>query len=180
MARLASGEKHIEAAKELLHSAKTADELRQAQAVLLPLALGLSMQQTAQAIGRSVGRTCTLRTRFLAIREGRRTVPRSKHDLRNRATVSLEEEARILEQVLTDATEGQVVVVPQIKPLIDERLGTKLSLSSIYRMLYRHGWRKLAPDTTHPQGDAQAREDWKKNSPKRWSKSKPASVEMRR
>jgi hypothetical protein len=29
-------------------------------------------------------------------------------------------------------------------------------------MLARHGWRKLAPDTEHPQGDAGVREDWKK------------------
>lgn len=29
----------------------------------------------------------------------------------------------------------------------------------------RHGWRKLAPDTRHPEGDAQAREDRKKT---RW------------
>jgi Winged helix-turn helix len=44
-------------------------------------------------------------------------------------------------------------------------------LSSVYRMLARHGWRKLAPDTRHPDGDPQAREDWKKNSAARWSKS---------
>jgi hypothetical protein len=37
-----------------------------------------------------------------------------------------------------------------------------------YRMLARHGWHKLAPNTQHPtpntqhpQGDPQAREDWK-------------------
>ncbi|SDY85776.1 hypothetical protein [Nitrosomonas sp. Nm58] len=29
-------------------------------------------------------------------------------------------------------------------------------------MLARHGWRKLAPDTAHPQGDAALREDRKK------------------
>ena len=29
-------------------------------------------------------------------------------------------------------------------------------------MLTRHGWRKLAPDTKHPQGNAQTRDEWKK------------------
>jgi hypothetical protein len=38
-------------------------------------------------------------------------------------------------------------------------------------MLARNGWRKLAPDTAHPQGDASAREDWKKNSRGSWTKS---------
>jgi len=68
-----------------------------------------------------------------------------------------------------------VLVVPQFKPLIERRLGKPLALSSVYRMLARNGWRKLAPDTQHPQGDPQAREAWKKNSPARWIKSAPAS-----
>ena len=105
---------------------------------MLPQELGLSMEQTAVAVGRSVGATCTMRTRFMAVREGRSQAPRSKRDLR-----------------------------------IEQRLGATMVLSSVYRMLARHGWRKLAPDTQHPKGDAQVREDWGKNSPARWSKSRP-------
>lgn len=52
MARKAGGTDQIESAKALLRTAKTADELRTAQAVLLPLELGLSLEQTAKAIGR--------------------------------------------------------------------------------------------------------------------------------
>jgi len=179
MARPASGKEHLDAAKELLRTAKTAEELRRAQAVLLPLTLGLSMQQTAVVIGRSVGATCLMRTRFLAVHAGRRPAARSKRELRNRANASLEEEARVLDAVFSGAAEGQVLVVPQLKPLVEQQLGKTLSLSSIYRMLARHGWRKLAPDTVHPQGDAQAREDWKKNSAQRWIKSAPVSTDLR-
>jgi hypothetical protein len=64
MARTASGSEHIHAARRLLKTARTADELRLAQAVLLPLELGLSIKQTAQVIGRSSRATCTLRTGF--------------------------------------------------------------------------------------------------------------------
>lgn len=180
MARTPGGAEHVAAARELLRTAKTAEQLRLAQAVLLPLELGLSVQQTALAIGRSVGATCTMRTRFLAVREGRRAAPRSKRDLRNRATASLQLEQRVLDEVLGGAADGQVLVVPQLKPLIEQRLGKTLALSSVYRMLARHGWRKLAPDTQHPDGDPQAREDWKKNFPARWSKSDPASSAKRR
>jgi len=105
-----------------------------------------------------------MRTRFLAVHAGRQVAARSKRELRNHASVSLQEEKRVLDKV----------------PLIDQHLGKTLSLSSIYRMLARHGWRKLAPDTAHPQGDAQAREDWKKNSAPRWIKSAPASPPLRR
>jgi len=37
--------------------------------------------------------------------------------------------------------------------------------STVYRMLARQGWRKLAPRPRHPRSDIQAQEAWKKNSP---------------
>jgi hypothetical protein len=85
MARKAGGSEEVETAKKLLKSAKTADELRKAQSVLLPLMLGLSLEQTAKAIGRSKGATCTMRTRFSKIASGKMAAPQSKHKLRNRA-----------------------------------------------------------------------------------------------
>ena len=44
---------------------RTVDELRQAQAVLLPLEFGLTLAQTAQATGVSVGWACQLRRRLI-------------------------------------------------------------------------------------------------------------------
>ena len=46
-----------------------------------------------------------------------------------------------------------------------------LSFAKAEQRLARNGWRKLAPDTAHPQGDASVREDWKKNSRGSWAKS---------
>lgn len=170
MARPASGNEQIEAARSLLREAKTVEQLRQAQAVLLPLALGLSLEQTAQAIGRSVSATCAMRTRFVQVQTGRRKAPRCKSELRNRATVGLEREGQILDEVLKGATDGAVLVIPGLKSALEGRLGRPVALSTVYRMLARHGWRKLAPDTRHPQGDPAAGEAWKKNSPARWVK----------
>jgi len=53
MARKAGGVGQLAEAREALRTAKTAAELRAAQAVVLPLELGLSLAQTAKAIGRS-------------------------------------------------------------------------------------------------------------------------------
>ena len=39
---------------------------------------------------------------------------------------------------------------------------------TVYRMLARHGWRKAAPDTKHPNSDPVAQEAWKKNSVRGW------------
>lgn len=161
MARKAGGADQLAAARGLLRTAKTADELRTAQAVVLPLELGLSLEQTATAIGRSVGATCALRTRYCKVARRERAAPRPKRALRNRAHATLEREAQIIDEVLAGMMRGGVVV-PPLKENVEERLGKPVALSTIYRMLARNGWRKLAPDTAHPQGDASAREDWKK------------------
>lgn len=162
MARKASGTKQLEIAMERLKKAKTAAELRAAQAIVLPLVLGLSLEQTARAIGRSVGVTCRMRTRYDQATGEEKKTTRSKCELRNRAKASLEQEARILEEVLSEAATGGVVIVPPLKPAVEARLGKPLALSTLYQMLARHGWRKLAPDKSHPQADPAAREAWKK------------------
>ena len=113
MARPAGGVEHVVAARELLRSAKTAEELRRAQAMLLPLDLGLSLEQTARAIGRSVNATCAIRTRFAKVAEGVMAPPQAKTALRNHALADLEREASILEEVLADAQKGGIVVIPQ-------------------------------------------------------------------
>lgn len=146
MARKPGGTDQLEAAKVLLKKAKTADELRAAQAIVLPLELGLSLKQTAAAIGRSVGVTCTIRTGFGGVLRGEKKVARSKRELRNRAKASLEKESQILDEVLNQAATGGVVIVPPLKPLVEARLGKPIGLSTLYLMLSRHGWRKLAPD----------------------------------
>ena len=57
MARPATGREFVETAKARIASAKTVDALRAAQALLLPLEFGLSLEQTAIVSGcRRAGR----------------------------------------------------------------------------------------------------------------------------
>lgn len=171
MARTASGIEYLGDARAFRDNAKTAEDLRLALAVLLPLEQGLSIQQTADIIGRSVGATCSMRTRFGRVLQGLQAIPRHKQQLRNRAHADLLLEAQVLDEVLASAAQGGVVIIPRLKPAIEAKLGKSIALSGVYRMLARHGWRKLAPDARHPQGDPAAREAWKKNSPATWVKS---------
>ena len=170
MARKARGEKDLAWAREIVATARSVDELRHAQAILLPLELGLSLEQTALAIGRSISLTCKLRNRKRRERANEIPVKKQKRELRNRATTTLTREAALLDQVLAQAASGGVVVVPHLKPAFEKALGRKIALSTLYRMLARHDWRKLAPDTAHPKGDPERREEFKKNSPAIWQK----------
>ena len=164
MARKARGRDLLEQAKGCLSKAKTAEELRQAQAVVMPLEFGLSIEQTARVIGVSTGWACQLRNRF--IREG--GIPQKDKPLRGgrrRANMSLEEEEAFLAPFFDKAKEGGILVVSEIKNALDQRLGRNVALASAYNLLHRHDWRKLAPDKRHPKSDADAQEDWKKNFP---------------
>lgn len=164
MARTARGIDKLDAARALLASAKTVEQLRQAQAVLLPLEHGMSMEQTARIIGRSPTWTCRLRNRFLAgeiVGDGQRP---SRGGRRNQL-MTPEQERAVLAPFLERARSGGILVVSQIKSEIEAALGRTMALSSVYNLLHRHGWRKLAPDKRHPHSDPVAQAEWKKNSP---------------
>jgi transposase len=164
MARPARGADNLEWAREVLARAQTVEQLRQAQAVVLPLDYGLSLEQTARAIGRSVPWTCRLRNRFLAgeiVGDGQR----ESRGGRRRQNMSAQQEREVLAPFLNRALTGGILVVGQVKAELEATLGRPMALSSVYNLLHRHGWRKLAPDKSHPQSDPVAQQEWKKNSP---------------
>jgi len=170
MARHAGGIEVLQQAQALVEEAKTVEQLRQAQAVLLPLAFGLSLEQTAQAIGVSVGWACQLRRRFIR-QGGRAQTDRAKPGGRRRENMTRAQEAEFLAPFFEKAKAGGILVVGEIKRSLDQRLGRRVALASAYNLLHRHGWRKLAPDKRHPQADVAVQQDWKKNSPTSLTKS---------
>jgi transposase len=166
MARIARGQEAIELARAAIAAAKTVEQLRQAQAVVLPLEHGLSLEATAQMVGLSVGWTSRLRNAFIrgeVVGDGSTPARGGRHH----ENFTLEREREVLKPFLDRARTGGVLVVPEIKPSLEAALGRPMALSTVYNLLHRHGWRKLAPDKQHPQSDAQAQQDWKKNSPKK-------------
>jgi transposase len=171
LSRPASGDDEVLAsAREAIVSALTVEQLRQAQAVVLPLDFAMSLAATAQAIGVSPGWVCQLRRRFMhGQMVGEPGAPTAGG--RKRENMSLEEEREFLAPFFEQAAKGGVLVVGQIKAALDKRLGRKVALASAYNLLHRHNWRKLAPDKRHPQSDPLAQDEWKKISPKLSAKS---------
>ncbi len=147
MSRPASGDDRILMnAREAIASAQTVEQLRQAQAVVLPLDYAMSLADTAQVIGVSPGWVCQLRRRFMrGYKAGAPGVPTAGG--RKRQNMSLGEEREFLAPFLEQAATGSVLVVGQIKAALDQRLGREVALASAYNLLHRHGWRKLAPST---------------------------------
>ena len=165
MARIARGEQYVDSAMQVIVNAVTVEQLRQAQAVILPLRFAMSLEQTAEVTGLSVGWVSKQRNRFIqgkAVGDG--TVP--ARGGRRRQNFTPQEETAVLKPFIEQAREGGILVVGQIKHDLEQALGRPMSLSSVYTLLHRHNWRKLAPDKRHPQSEPVAQDEWKKNSSK--------------
>jgi transposase len=59
-------------------------------------------------------------------------------------------------------------VLSPIRAALAQHLGRRVAASVVWRLLARHGWRKVTPDTRHPKGDPAAQAAWKKNSRRYW------------
>ena len=157
----------VESARQVVRQTQDIRELRQALAVLLPVELNASLEQTARALG--VGRAtvprlqCGFRQRCRSSDGGRKS-----WGGRRRALMSAEEELEFLRPWAEQAQSGGVLVLSPIRAALAQRLGRKVAASVVYRFLARHGWRKVAPDTRHPRSDPQVQEDWGKNFRKTW------------
>lgn len=171
MARIARGEEVVDSAMQVIANAVTVEQLRQAQAVVLPLRFAMSLEQTAEVTGLSVGWVSKQRNRFIqgkAVGDG--AVP--ARGGRHRQNFTPEGETAVLKPFLEQAREGGILVIGQIKHDLEQALGRPMSLSSVYTLLHRHDWRKLAPDKRHPQSDPVAQEEWEKNS---WKRSRTSA-----
>lgn len=166
MSRPFRGRDSVDAAMAALKAATTVEQLRQAQAVVLPLCCGLTLAQTALALGVSTKWTSALRNQFIAghVLDERGTAARGG---RRRQSFTPEREAELLAPFLEQAKSGGVLVVGPVKRALEQALGREIALATAYNVLHRHGWRKLAPDKRHPQSDPVAQAAFKKNSPKR-------------
>ena len=69
----------------------------------------------------------------------------------NRRNMSFEEEAELLEQFRQKAEQGQMLDIREIEEAYIEKVGHSIGSGQIYRVLQRHGWRKIMPRSRHPK-----------------------------
>jgi transposase len=81
--------------------------------------------------------------------------------------MSVEQERALLAPFFEQAKAGGILVAAPLKAAYEQALGRKVPNSTVYRLLARHGWRKIAPRPRHPKADPERQAGWKKNSPKR-------------
>lgn len=69
----------------------------------------------------------------------------------NRRNVSYKEEAALLAKFQEAAQKGILVTVQEIRAAYDQLIGHESAQGTIYKVLKRHGWRKLMPRSKHPK-----------------------------
>ena len=80
--------------------------------------------------------------------------------------LTLTQEREFLAPFFEQAERGEIATVAHIKSAYETTVGHEVEESTIYRLLKRHGWRKLAPRPRHPQASVEVQEQFKKTSPR--------------
>jgi hypothetical protein len=165
MTRTASfTQEEIAQARQIRDKAETVFELRKALSVLLVAEGGLDADKTSEVLGISERTVFRNRNSIRNQDEG----DRNTWGGRRRYIMTTEEESEFLRDWEGRANEGGVLSVPPIHAALVEKLGRSIPISTTYRLLARHGWRKVQPDTKHPKSDTAVQQEYKKNSPKLW------------
>jgi transposase len=159
------GEEAKESLKQLLKKTKTKADFQRVQCVWLRAALEMSSPQVARAVGYSPTTVKKLWSQYFS--EGENALIGTGRGGRHRSNLSIEEEKDLLTHFLEKAKKGEVLVVNEVKIVYEEAVGHTVPKSTVYRMLARHGWRKIAPRPRHPKADPQKQEAFKKNFQKR-------------
>ena len=84
---------------------------------------------------------------------------------RRRGYLSLTEEKNFLTQFMDSALTGLITTVTKLKLAYEAKIGQKVDRTTIYRLLKRHGWRKVMPRSHHPDADFEEQEKFKKQFP---------------
>lgn len=160
----------VEHAKIVADSAATVSELRRAQSILLPALFGATIPQTAEALGVGHATVSRLQAAFREAHTAEHPAPKANWGGRRNSAMSFEEEKEFLAPWLAKAVNGTLVVASPIREALAQRLGQPVKASVVYRLLARHDWRKVAPDTGRPKSDPAVQEAWKKNSRRIWQR----------
>lgn len=146
MARPPTGSEALERARKGLAEAKTVDELRAAQAVVLPLVYGLSLEQTAQIVGRSAGWVARQRRRYIK-GELDFSFPSKRGGRRNQLFSEKEEFELVKRGIMLSTNPWSGTPRQKIRELVDARLSEPVADSTLDSIILRVA-RKTIPGGT--------------------------------
>ena len=146
--------------RELLKKTKGKDDFRRVQCLWLRARFGMSSSEVSEAVCWHSGAVRRIQSSYF--KRGETALIRIGRGGRRNENLSITEETEFLSAFLEKAKAGHILVIAKIKAAYEKRVGRKVPKSTIYRMLKRNGWRKVAPRPHHPKADAEKQEAFKK------------------
>lgn len=148
---------------ERLKRAGSHAEYQRIQCVLIRATLGSSASQIAELLGWSTATVHVLHSRWS--KEGDAIFDVRGRGGRHHQHLSPEQEKQLLAPFVERAAAGGLLTVAEIQQAYREQLGKTVAPSTVYRLLDRHGWRKVVPRPQHPKADVAAQAAFKKTAP---------------
>ena len=149
--RMASRYKFSEEQIKEIEQARKDHKDKRAEARLKALELrakGASSNEVAAATGFHAGSVTRLVAKY---RDHGIEAISGNHYGGNHRNMSIEEEASILAHFQERAEKGELVKISEIAKAYPQAVGHPMSTRQIYRVLHRHGWRKVMPRSKHPK-----------------------------
>ena len=149
--RMASRYKFSEEQIKEIEQARKDNKDKRAEARLKALELrakGASSNEVAAATGFHAGSVTQLVAKY---RDHGIEAISGNHYGGNHRNMSIEEEASILAHFQERAEKGELVEISEIAKAYQQAVDHPMSTGQIYRVLHRHGWRKVMPRSKHPK-----------------------------
>lgn len=149
---------------ERLKRAGSLSEYQRIQCVLIRATLGSSAAEIAQLLGWATATVHVLHSRWA--KEGEAIFDVCGRGGRHHQHLTPEQERELLAPFVQRAEAGGMLTVAEVQQAYRQRVGKEVARSTVYRLLARHGWRKVAPRPRHPKADVVAQAAFKKTSPR--------------
>ena len=121
----------------------------------------------ASEIARHTGVSVATVSRVIASynRVGEASVQTPGSGGRRHAYLTLSQEQDFLAPFVARATRGEIATAGQIQQAFEAEVKHPVHFTTIYRLLARHGWRKLVPRPSHPKANREEQAAFLNNFP---------------
>lgn len=147
---------------ELIKEEKESNSLKRIQCIYLRAKFNYPAATIAEIVGFHKQAVLNIHSRFL--KHGEESLELKSKGGRMRENMSIQAEKDFLKDLEQVGNDGQILEVSLVKSKLEAKLGKKIAKSSVYELLHRHGWRKIAPRPYHPSKDIEKQEAFKKTS----------------
>lgn len=152
----------IKSLEHLLLETKDVSIFKNIQAFYLKARYDMSAESIAQATGFTKGYIWQIHSNYR--NNGHKAFIFGKKGGIYRRNLSASQEELLLADFTSKSDAGHILEISKIKRSYEELACKQVNKSVIYRMLARHGWRKITPRPIHPKNDKLAMSTFKKTS----------------